>query len=71
MQTKALKKMTLKLDALRVQSMVMPAAAPIRAVTTSETCPTKCDTLEVCSRAECPPNYSEPGEVCQTYEWGC
>ena len=71
MQTKTRKKMRLKLDTLKVQSMVMPAAAPIRAVTTSQTCPTKCNTYEVCSGADCPPNYSEAGEVCQTYEWGC
>lgn len=69
MQTKTLKKMTLKLDALKVQSMVMPAAAPIRAVTTSETCPTKCDTREMCSNDFCV-TYSQDG-FCETYEWGC
>jgi hypothetical protein len=68
MPTKTLKKMTLKLDTLKVQSMVMPGTAPIRAVTTSQTCPTKCDTIEVCSGGACP-NYSV--DVCQTYEWGC
>lgn len=70
MQTKTVKKMTLKLDALKVQSMVMTAAAPIRAVTTSQTCPTKCDTHEVCSNENCP-NRSLDGAFCQTYEWGC
>ena len=38
------KKMTLNLNALKVDTLVMPAAAPIRAVTTSQTCPMNCDT---------------------------
>jgi hypothetical protein len=38
------KKTVLKLDTLKVETLVMPAAAPIKAVTTSNTCPTRCDT---------------------------
>lgn len=68
MQTTTPKKMTLTLDALKVQSLYMPAQAPIRAVTTSQTCPMKCDTYEVCSNEMC--NDSREFN-CQTYEWGC
>lgn len=38
------KKTTLKLEALKVETLAMPAAEPMRAVTTSNTCPTRCDT---------------------------
>lgn len=54
MQTKTpRKKMTLKLEALTVQSLVMPATAPTRAVTTSNTCPTRCNTEFECSNENC------------------
>lgn len=43
------KRLVLALDALKVQSLVMPASQPVRAVTTSQTCPTKCDTEWDCS----------------------
>jgi len=43
-------RMVLKLDGLKVETLVMPASAPIRAVTTSNTCPTRCDTEYDCSR---------------------
>lgn len=46
-------KITLKLDALKVETLVMAASAPIRAVTTSQTCPTRCETLEECSNEYC------------------
>ncbi|HST57704.1 MAG TPA: hypothetical protein VLK84_03380 [Longimicrobium sp.] len=35
-------KLTLNLDALKVESMEMPPAQALRAVTTSQTCPTLC-----------------------------
>lgn len=41
-------KIKLNLDALRVESMEMPAIAYSR-VTTSQTCPTRCDTDYDCS----------------------
>jgi hypothetical protein len=69
MHTKTPKKMTLNLDVLKVQSMVMPANSPIRAVTTSQTCPTRCDTHEVCSNEYC---TAHSYDYCpETYEWGC
>lgn len=69
MHTKTPKKMTLNLDVLKVQSMVMPANFPIRAVTTSQTCPTRCDTHEVCSNEYC---AAHSDTYCpETYEWGC
>ena len=48
MQATTLKKKTLKLDALKVETLVMPASVPIRAITTSDTCPTRCDTEYDC-----------------------
>ncbi|HEV3052735.1 MAG TPA: hypothetical protein VGX50_20645 [Longimicrobium sp.] len=41
--------MTLNLNALKVQTLVMAGATPIRAVTTSMTCPTRCFTDFDCS----------------------
>ena len=58
------KKMVLKLDALKVETLVMPAATPIRAVTTSHTCPTRCDTEFECSNADCPDSMMN---VCTKY----
>lgn len=42
------KKITLNLDALKVETLEMPVSPPMRAVTTSQTCPTRCDTEYDC-----------------------
>jgi len=67
MQTKTLRK-KMKLDTLKVESMVMPAAAPIRAVTTSATCPTRCDTEAECSNVYCDESLQfDCSMYCETY----
>lgn len=47
------RRITLDLNALNVESLEMPAAATGRAVTTSQTCPTRCDTEFDCSYDYC------------------
>jgi hypothetical protein len=52
-----------------VESLVMPATAPVKAVTTSNTCPTWCDTDFQCSdtqRDMC----TQYGNACGTFS-GC
>jgi hypothetical protein len=53
MPTKTLpRKMTLNLNMLKVETLAMPASEPIRAVTTSQTCPRRCDTDLECTNYE-------------------
>jgi len=52
MLTKTRRKNVLNLDTLAVQSLVMPGPAPMRMVTTSQTCPTRCDTEFDCTNAD-------------------
>ncbi len=60
------KKMTLKLDTLKVDTLVMPAAAPIRAITTSQTCPTRCETDYNCTIGDCTQDTA-----CDRCTWYC
>jgi len=45
-------KMKLNLNALKVDTLVIPST-PIRAITTSQTCPTRCETDFDCTIGDC------------------